>query len=43
MAKKQRGPWLALVAGVERLVLNALIGLVAAIVGRQLRKRFRGP
>ncbi len=43
MTKKRRGPWVALVAGVERLVLNVTIGFLVAVVGRQLRKRLRGP
>jgi len=41
MAKQLRTPWVAVIAGVEEIVLKVMIGFVVAVVGRQLRKRFR--
>lgn len=41
MGKRRLKPWDALLEAIERLVLNVLIGLAVAAIGRQLRKRFR--
>jgi len=41
MAKRRRGPWVALLAGLEKLVLDVMIGLVVVVVAGRLRKRFR--
>jgi hypothetical protein len=42
MAKRRRGPWLGLLASVEKAILNLMIGLVVTIVGQRLRKRLGG-